>query len=414
MAKNEDPFADPSVGNGQPNQYEIDLSSLPRNAVEDTGPEDPEWDLNATELPRRAPSDTSPEYAEEPEQSPAANRPERFDPEGSNEREFGRSERPGRAERPSRRGPMPFEDREEDNEEVDDEDSDQLDDSDSTSKFAFLSKLNPKPLVDKFQGLDKKKKIMVAGAAVILLIIVIVIIVSAIGSIASALSSDDSGDSNKPKPSASASVSPTTEPSAKPVPEDTNTWEPSLAVKVGETGVTIDGVEMTAQSVKCDVAVSDSNGAPLESKEGAWCQLDFDAKNVSNSVITLNSQRFSLTATDGTVYTGNGDYANIGGNVIAKLASDESLSGSVYFAAPAATKASSVQMSTFGNAGGGPIIVSISDAVAPAPAPIPAPAPSTPAEESPSEEPEGDSPSDEPSEEEGASESGCSFLVSCK
>jgi hypothetical protein len=412
MARNEDPFADPSVGNGQPNQYEIDLSSLPRNAVEDNSPEDPEWDLNATELPRRAASDTSPEYAEEPEQ-PAPSRPERFDPESSNERESGRPERTGRTERPPRRGPMPFEDREDD-EEVDDEDSDQPDDSDSTSKFAFLSRLNPKPLVDKFQGLDKKKKIMVAGAAVILLIIIIVIIVSAVGSIASALSGDNSKDDDKPKPSASASVDPTAEPSAKPVPEDTNTWEPSLAVKVGETGVTIDGVEMTAQSVKCDVAVSDSNGAPLESKGGAWCQLDFDAKNISNSVITLNSQRFSLTATDGTVYTGNGDYADIGGNVIAKLASDESLSGSVYFAVPTATKAASVQMSTFGNAGGGPIVVSVSDAVAPAPVPAPEPAPSTPTEEAPSEEPEGTSPSEDTSEEDGSSESGCSFLVSCK
>jgi hypothetical protein len=365
MARDEDLFADPAVGKGKSNQYEIDLSSLPKNAPEaESGPEDPEWDLNATEVPNRNRRDN---YAN---QEPVEERPRR--PQ-QNRMDRGEDDSRNPDPRDRRRGGRPeptFDEVDSDEEMLDDDDV--MDDSGDKpkSRFSLPEKYQFNALKTQFMELDKKKKILVGGASIALLIIVIIIIVSVIGSITGG--SKDKAPDKPTVTTSQPSKSSAPKPSKSTVAAD---WTPLLTTSVGKFGTTVDGMQMTAQSIKCDVAAKDMNGASVKASNGAWCQLDFTAKNVSGSILTLSTQRFSIISEANKSYNGNSQYGDVGGsNVISKLAADESVTGTVYFDVPVNTVVTDIKMATFGN-GGSPIVVK----VASEPTVSPSATPSTPA-----------------------------------
>jgi len=346
MAKEDDLFADPAVSGGKPNRYEVDLSNIPTSPreINERETEDPEWNINATGVPRQQP---------QPREQPRS-REEEFQGRPRGEQGGYRSEEfESRDGRPNR-GRPDVDDRpngryqDSDDDEYTDDDDDMGDD-----KAPF--KFSPKVLIPKFMELDNKKKAIVGGAALIAIIIIIVIISSIISSISEAV--------NQPTPvtSPSATSEPQESSTPDPVPPVETEWEAILSTTIGEAGVTIDGAEMVAESIKCDVDATDKNGTPVEAENGSWCRLEFSAKNVSSSVLTISSQRFVIFDISGeTSYLGSTRYADVGGgNVIAKIAPQESVSGFVYFDVPTGTKVSEIQMSTFGNTGGSPIKVTV-------------------------------------------------------
>jgi len=329
MAREDDMFADPAVGSGKPNRYENDLSNIPTSPQQPSGREDSDWDVSANGDPRRQPERSEPSEFGRGSSLPQGARAERFDREQRGSRDLPRQEDFDEMERA-------------------DDDEDYQDGDDKP-----LSKFSPKVLIPKFLELDTKKKAMVGGAAVVLLIIVIVIISSITSSIGEAIS--------KPAPVTEQTSTPQETATPKPAPSAATEWSSLLTTKVGKAGVTVDGVEMTAESIECDIEAEDKNGASVESENGTWCRLDFSATNLSSSIVTLATQRFMVVDIYGeNIYYGSTAFGDVGGgNVIAKLSPQESVTGFIYFDVPAETEISEIQMATFGNAGGSPIKVTV-------------------------------------------------------
>lgn len=346
-------------------QYSIDLGNIPQESAE-YAPEEPDWDINATTGGERP----KPKSVSVDQNPPSEERfEERVEPRADRDRmERGSDER-------ERRGPRRFESEEErpfdrrrdggrfQEDEDDSDDSDDVDDDENSSngpralsgKLAFLNKVPFffASIPRRFAGMSKKGKLFTAGGlAVALIVLIAAVAVSTQEASTAPVAEPTATKTAKPKPTAEA------KPTKAPKPE--RTWDVLLQVGIKEKGITTDGLEVSIDRTACNVPAVDARGESVPADDGfVWCEASFSARNVSDQIITVSANRFVLTPRVGELsYLGDKTISDVGGgNAVAKLISDESVSGKVFFMVEEGVEISKISVSTFG--GGNPVVVSV-------------------------------------------------------
>ena len=233
----------------------------------------------------------------------------------------------------------------------DEEDDDEEYDDQPQGRWAFLQ---PRNIIPWFMEQPKNRKMLIAAGALIVVIVILSIV-------ANGLSALTAPPAEEPEPEQTQVVEQPEQPEPTeppPPPPAQNEWEPALSAEVGGFGVTVDGMRIEIRDIECDVVAEDRSGEIVDSELGSWCVANFAAKNVSNDILTISSERFSVLDIFGEEeFFGHYRFGDVGGgNVIVKLVPNESTAGFVYFEVPIGTQLSQLAFTTFGNVGGTPVI----------------------------------------------------------